>query len=399
MVRHVKRFANKKFIRTVDLDLLKRFLEPYRGEISLDLDALSKDNEKTRERLHEYFLAADESYPPQMLDDLHRIAELSTEVGVAHLRHRAELAGVELIPAAELEGNDGLRFNYRYLALRAFLDHPNIFEAALDWLTFDDHRSPAEFVGADEDVKLHVGKAAHAAFEQQAGEFFNARYQGRYCRARLYEDEDGVNILVTHGKQPVSTLVIVEDQERPLTFRETKQDTLTYDQATGRLKVTARTEEEKQRLCAIFAGTILGKPKFFDHGDCRRLYTLDPIAKAGAAFRLDREWDPDLVEAAVVEIQFYNQPRGGWVMTIRDAKDAIGRLYEKCPDMDLTETQINYVRLRFTFLLNGKKRKRTVKIKPPSLASFDRASLEDKVMEHLKHNGFCLSRRAAAAAA
>lgn len=399
MVRHVKRFANKKFIHTVDLTLLKRFLERYREEITLDLDALGEDNKQTRTRLYEYFLAADESYSPQMLDDLHRIAELSTEVGVAHLRHRAEVVGAELIPAAELEEKDGLRFNCRYLAVRAFLDHPDIFEAALDWMTFEDHQSPAEFVGVDEDVKPHVGKPARDAFEQQASAFFNTRYQGRYCRARLYHDEDGVNILVIHGKQPVSTLVIVGDQERPLTFRETKQDTLTYDQATGRLKVTARTEEEKQRLCAIFATTILGKPKFFDHGECRRLYTLDPIAKAGADFRLDGEWDPDLVEAAVVEIQFYNQPRGGWVMTIRDAKDAIARLYEKCPDTDLAETEINYVRLRFTFLLNGKKRKRTVKIKPPSLASFDRASLEDKVMEHLKRNGFCLSRRAAAAAA
>ncbi len=398
MARHVKRFANKKFIHTVDLELLKRFLRRYREKISLDLDALGEDNKQTRTRIYEYFLAADENYPAQMLDDLHRIEELSTEVGVAHLRHRAELAGVELIPAAELAKNDSLHCNHRYLALRAFLDHPEIFEAALDWLTFEDHRSPAEFVGADEDVKPHVGKPAREAFEEQAGQYFNARYQGRYCKARLYEDEDGVNILVTHGKQPVSTLVIVGDQERPLTFRETKQDALTYDQATGRLKVMARTEEEKKRLCEIFAATILGKPKFFDHGDCRRLYTLDPIAKAGADFRLDGAWDPDLLDAAVIEIQFYNQPRGGWVMTIRDAQDAIARLYEKCPDVDLTKAEINYVRLRFTFLLNGKKRKRTVKIKPPSLASFDRASLEDKVMEHLKHNGFCVSRHAAAAA-
>lgn len=287
MVRHVKRFANKKFIHTADLALLKRFLERYRQEITLDLDALGEDNKQTRARLYEYFLAADESYPPQMLDDLHRIAELSTEVGVAHLSHRAEMAGEELIPAGDLEKDDGLRFNCRYLALRAFLDHPDTFEAALDWLTFEDHQSPAEFVGADEDVKPHVGKPTRDAFEQQASEFFSTRYQGRYCRARLYHDEDGVNILVIHGKQPVSTLVIVGDQERPLTFRETKQDTLTYDQATGRLKVTARTEEEKKRLCEIFAATILGKPKFFDHGDCRRLCTLDPITKAGADFRLD----------------------------------------------------------------------------------------------------------------
>jgi hypothetical protein len=113
VARHVKRFANKKFIHTVDLELLKRFLGRYREEITLDLDALGEDNKLTRTRLYEYFLAADESYPAQMLDDLHRIEELSSEVGTTHLRHRAELAGVELIPAAERAENDGLHCNHR----------------------------------------------------------------------------------------------------------------------------------------------------------------------------------------------------------------------------------------------------------------------------------------------
>lgn len=395
MIRDVKRFASRKFIYTVDLTLLKRFLEPYREEISVDLDALGDDDKQARARLYEYFLNADENYPAQMLDNLHRIADLCTEVGVGHLRNRAEIAGIELIPIAELQTSDSLRFNPRYLALRAFLDHPDVFDAALDWLAFDDHRSPAEFVGADEDVKPHLGREAREAFEQQAGEFFNARYQGRYCKIHWYPDEDETNILVSHGKQPVSTLVIVEDQERPLTFRETKQDTLTYDQHTGRLQVTAATAEERQRLCAIFAATILGKPEFFQHDGCQRLYTLDPIAAAGASFKLNGEWDPELSSAAVVEIQFHDQPRGGWAVTIRDARDAIARLSETCPETDLEEAQINYVRLRFTFRVNGKRRRKTVKIKPPSLASFNRTSLEAKVMEHLRRNGFCLSRHAA----
>jgi len=399
VIRDVKRFASKKFISTVDLDLLRRFLEAYRKQISLDIDALCEDNEKTRALLFDYFVKADEHYPPQMLDDLHRIAELSTEAGARHLRHRAELAVVEIIPAHELENDDGLQFNPRYLALRAFLDQPDIFEAALDWVAFDDQRSPAEFVGADENVKPHLGKEAREAFKQQVGEFFRDRYQGRYCEVRSYDDEDGVYILVAHGKQPVSTLVVIQDKERPLTFREIKQDLLIYHQATGRLKVTASNEEERERLCAIFAATILGKPKSFEHDDCRRLYTLDPIAQAGAAFRLNGEWDPDLAEAAVIEIQFYNQLRGGWIVTIRDAKDAIARLYEKCPETNLREAQINYVRIRFTFWVRGRKRRKTVKIKPPSLASFNRTSLEAKVMEHLRRNGFCLSRHAAAAAA
>ncbi len=65
--------------------------------------------------------------------------------------------------------------NPRYLALRTFLEHPEVFEQASDRLAFHDSRSPGEFAGETEDVPPHLTEEAKAHFEEQAKAFFNTR--------------------------------------------------------------------------------------------------------------------------------------------------------------------------------------------------------------------------------
>ena len=392
MGRDVKRFVNKKFFYTVDLDLLKRFLKRYEGQIGLKLTDLAGDDGDARPRLFEYFLAADEKYPSEMLDDLHRISELSCELGTSLLRQRAQAVGVQIVPPEEIEEGDGMHLDPRYLALRALLDHPTVFDQAVDRLAFHDSKSPGEFAGEEEGVPPLQTDQAKADFEQQAASFFNARYKGNYCRVRWYPDDDGVSLIVFHGKEPVTTVAIQDDEEKSLTYRELRQDTITYDQHTGRVKVTASGDEEKQHLCDVFAATMLARPSFFQQQNSRDLYTLQRIVQEGPMFQLDGEWDPQLLDARVTEIQIDSGEWGGWMMTVRDPQDALLHLLDKCPEMDLSKAHINYVKLRFVFSAGRRKRKKTVKIKPPSLASFDRSTLEAKVLEHLKRNGLCVPR-------
>ncbi len=393
MLKDIKRFVDKKFIYTVDLNLLRRLLGPYRGQVPFDLETLEANDEEARSRLFEWLIDADESYPSQMLEDLHRLSELSTELGMGILRTRAEVLGRQLIPAEEIDEGDGLHLNPRYVALRAFLDHREIFDSAVDILTFFDNRSPGEFVGEEEGVAPQITDATILAFEQRAGEFYSSRYKGNYCRARCYPDDDGVNLLVIHGHIPISTITIEEDEERPRTLREARQDTIAYDQHTGRAKVTASGDDEKQRLCDIFAETMLGRPSFFQQQDSRNLYTLARIAQEGPMFQLDGEWDPQLLDAKVTEIQVDSGERGGWMMAVRDPHDALLHLLDRCPELDLSKAHINYVKLRFVFSAGRRKRTKTVKVKPPSVASFNRTTLEKRVLEHLKRNGLCVPRR------
>mgnify|MGYP000901125561 CR=1 FL=1 len=63
--RDVKKFANKKFFKTVDMGLLRRFFERFQDDIDLDLDDL------TPESVYEFLTEKlGEDCPPEMLEDL-----------------------------------------------------------------------------------------------------------------------------------------------------------------------------------------------------------------------------------------------------------------------------------------------------------------------------------------
>ncbi len=406
MAKNVKKFVNRQFIRTVDLALLERLVEPYAGVLAFEFDRLPQGDKERRETLFEFFRSADESFPSQLLDALHCILVLSSPNGMRVLQEEADREGIELIPASETSGtNDGRHLTPRHIALRAYLDHRDLFERALDLHAFLAPSSPMEFVGARDGVTArHEDVAARETFRREAAEYFSQRYLGKYCDVRWYSDGDEVCILVLHGKNMVTANVEQEGKERVLTFREIQQDTVSYHAASGRLKTGARYAPEKKKLAELFALHLLGEPGFFDGKDSRNLYTLAPVNAAGAAFRFQYDWDEELDRVRITEIQVDEGETGEhrrhprWSATVRDHMNAVARLSEMAPDLNLGTSRINYLKIEFTFRLDGKPRRITVKIKPPEEVSFRRDAFENRIMEHLRRNGLCIPRRSVAAA-
>ena len=81
MAKNVKKFVNREFAKTIDLDLLKRLLDPYARDIALDWSALPAGEKQKREAIFEFFRGTDERFPAQLLDALHRIMVLSDANG------------------------------------------------------------------------------------------------------------------------------------------------------------------------------------------------------------------------------------------------------------------------------------------------------------------------------
>jgi hypothetical protein len=380
----ITRFANKKFIDNIDLVLLRCFLDQH--ELP---DGFPSPDKITSAQVFEHLTGTPE-IDAELNYDLHRVFELSTETGVAHLRCVSELAKVVLIPEVELDA-EAMHLTPRNVAMRAFLDHREVFDRAHDCLAFEELKAPDEFAGIDEDVPISTDVLAWDMFETEVAAYFNGRYKGNYCRLRQHRDENEIVVIVVHGKMPVTTTAVENQQEKPITFRETTQSILAFDAGTGRLKVGAHGHESLT-VAKLFAKHLLKRPDFFDHADSRNLYTLKPIKVSGNAFKFDGDWDDEFVRCHVAEIQVSDSKRGGWRVTVRDPVDALQRLCNGDEDLDLAHVEINHIKLQMEFNSAGRKRKKTVKIKPPSVVSFDRKDLEDNVMEHLKRNGFCIPR-------
>lgn len=328
MAKSVKKFANKAFFQTVDLELLDRLLEPYIASLPFVLSELPRNEKDRRKALYERLLAVDESFPDELLDALHCILQLSDKQGLQCLQERAELVAVQLVPFEETQGeDDGRHLHPQHVALRAYLDHREIFDRAIDFRAFIQPSSPAEFNGAREGVDCrHDDPAASEAFCKAVSAYFSKRYLGKFCDIRWYPEEDEVNILILHGRHMAIRSVEDAGQEQVLRYRELRQDTIRFTPATGRLRISAEYSPEREQLRKLFAEHLIGEVDFFEGVDSQNLYTLQPVSEQGAEFELKTDWDSDLDKVRLVEVQIASERplgtrrRAPWALTIRDAR-------------------------------------------------------------------------------
>jgi hypothetical protein len=348
MAKSIKKFASKGFFQTVDLDLLERLLEGHAAGLPFALADLPEAEKERRRALHDRFLAIDEGFPDELLDALHCILQLSDKQGLSCLCERADLTGVQLVPVAETEGDrDGRHLHPQHVALRAYLDHREIFDQAIDFRAFLQPSSPAEFNGVREGVDCrHDDPTACEAFRQAVSAYFSGRYLGRYCEVRWYPEEDEINILILHGRHMMVTPVEERGEEHVIRFRELRQDTVRYSPATGRLRTSAEHATEREKLKVLFAVHLIGESDFFDGEDSENLYTLDPVREQGADFQLETDWDPDLEKVRIVEVQLAearpsDRPRRApWALTLRDTRNPLQRAKQMMPWVDFGAVEI-----------------------------------------------------------
>jgi len=391
MQRNVQRFLNHQFIEAIDIELVAEFLERHGavfGELSLTLTRESEPDDRVK-----FFTALARLNEPgseSVLEELHRIATIAKEPGFSALRERALLSGKDIIPPTDRLST----LDMRCIAFRTFLRFPEIFEQAEDWWALERHTAISEYEGEDP-VDPVLNDDAKELFAEGAEALYAERYREKYCKVRWYEQDGNAYAVVTHGILPVTTTRIEGGREEALTFREAKQDILIYDASTGRLQVGARHFEEKLRLRDLFAEAILEDCQYFQHPRSRNLYTLERVHREGRRFRLP-QYDPEALDQKVVEIEVReadDKPQG-WRIRVHDEANAIERFFEETRHEEFGFMELVSLTIRLAVVVNGKKRKKTVRIKPPGIASFNRSSGEAIVMSYLRRNGFCCERNA-----
>lgn len=403
MAKNLKKFVNPRFTKTVDLSLLRRLFERHNALLrGLDLAVFDGETEAARGALLDFFAGPEENYPEGLIADLHRIAELGNSNGLRLLQEQAARLRLSLVPATH--EREEVHHDPKHVALRAFLDHPVIFNAASDMLALEARISLAEFAGRAEGIEARLDDGTKVAFERDARSLFEADMRGRYCRIGWYDDADEVNIVVTHGAPVTTTPIVQDDTERVISFRAAEHAVLAYSAVTGRLKVGGVAKARRGDIAEIFARTMLGQPGFFAAPDSQTLYTLGPIERAGFGFRFTHAFDPGIRRVQIVEVQadrIATDPRTGETRAYeafiaRDHRDnALDRMGETAPGIVFRPDayRIGHIMIRIHFDVGEAKPVRvTVKIKPPGTAMFKRHRFEAQIMQLLRRNGLCHER-------
>lgn len=404
MGANLKKFVNPKFTRTVDLILFKRLFERYAGRLKgFDLGVLEGESDAARKALSEFFAGPEENYPEGLIADLHRIAELGSREGLRLLQEQARRREIHI-------GSEDGRDDPKHVALRVFLDHPQLFDAAFEIHALEARRSIGEFAGAAEGVEASINGETRAAFEQKAKSLFEADLRGRYCRIDWHEDGDELHVIVGHAAHVTTTPVVKNEREQVISYRAAEHGVLAYSALTGRLKIAGIAKAHRSEIAEIFAQTMLGRPGFFAAPDSQTLYTLGPIEQAGFGFRFTHAFDPGIRRVQIVEVQadrISADPLTGDTKTrsaivLRDpGGDALGLLGESAPRIYFRPNayRIGHLTIRVHFDVGEPKPVRvTVKIKPPGSVIFKRHRFEARIMELLRRNGLCHEREPGQAA-
>lgn len=398
MAGNLKKFINPRFIKTIDLRLMNTLLARHKDKLNdFDLSVLNEEEPDAREALGEFLTGSEENYPEGLRADLHRVAELGDKSGLEIIQAQADRHGVDLFPELKVgdEEEPNKAHDPKHLALRVFLEHPDLFDAAADQRAMMAADRLQEFAGKERGVAVDLSDDRMKRFEAAIRDLFCEAFQGDYCRVGEYVDDGEINLVIAHGSV-VSTMPVVEGQEeRVISVRQIKHAVIRYSETTGMLGLARIRKAHQAEIAEIFASEILEKPGFFDGDDARDLYTLSPIEEAGPTFNFDHRYDPviDRVEITEAAADLMIPGKGGYLRAARSFRsrdpggEALKHLAETPADFG-GSWRLGELVFRVVFKSDAKRQPQvTVKLRPPSVLQFRRTQHEARILTLIERHG------------
>ena len=392
----IKKFINPKFLKSIELGLMRELFIRHFGEDAMPV-AFDTEVPTVRSALTKYFEEPVTEWQEGLVADLHRVAELGSTEGMQLILNEARRQGVVLYPVTEAEDTESapIKHEAKHVALHAYLHHHQIFEAAADFQALRAPTAMAEFRGPERDVGADLTDETSAAFKAAIMRLFAQDLQGDYCRLGPYEEEGEINLVVSHGAPVTTTPVVAGDRERIITLRAVKYAALRYAPNEGLLRIGGVPKGQQGEVAAIFAEHILGRPGFFAGKDARNLYSLEPITRFGPDFVFDHAFDERILDARIVAAaaDFFAEDEDGAWRHVRtwESKDASGAALRHFKASEVRfgrGWRLGEITFRVFFKSDAKRpAKVTVRLKPPGTLAFRRTRFEKAIHALVARNG------------
>jgi hypothetical protein len=393
----IKKFINPKFLRTIDLDLMRELFARHYEADEIPV-AFVGEPAAIRQSLMDYFEAPVTEWSEGVVADLHRVAEVGTGEGLQLILNEARRQNVVLYPDAETGTDEDApaKHDAKHVALHTYLHHHRVFEAAADFQALRAPSAMAEFRGPRRHVDADLTEDTKSAFRAAIIKLLAQDLQGEYCRVGQYEEDSEINLVVSHGAPVTTTPVVAGDREEIITLRAVKYAALRYSPAEGLLRVGGVAKARQADIAETFAEHILAQPGFFAGADARDLYTLDPIGAAGPGFAFDHAFDERILEVRIVaaaadlferdeDEQKWRYVRS-WVS--RDASGGALRHFRESEVRFGRGWRLGEITFRVFFKTDRKRPAQvTARLKPPGTLAFRRTRFEKAVHALVARNG------------
>ena len=371
----LRRFSNPSFLKSISPALLIRFLTIHQEFLAKR--GLTLDTGLDCEALAMILMAPDENTPDMLLDALFFVDEMSVPGLHDDLLSSAQEAGIDAKSMDSLTPAD--------LAVRVWLANPNLLQRlhAERFLV-----KPKSFQSFLSSLALSPSLAKPTVATLKALEvdldcWFATKKRGRGTRVFAVVNENIAQFVVRHGEPYRREGTLENGESSRVYYRPEKFDIVTYSHQSGELSIHASTKGQKQAYCILFGKHLFGSEQTFEVDAEEGKFTLRPIVDQGRDCLVCTDAE-GIEHVALTELQFRHDSAYAHVETHKgeDVFQAMDDVRRKIP---FTATLVK-ASLRVTF--SKTLRPRTVVIRPPNIAIFDRESDSETLNDWLTKRGF-----------
>jgi hypothetical protein len=371
----LRRFSSPSILRQIDPGLLARFLAGH-AERWPALQELLSSSPLNIDRLATLLIEPGDDAPDPLLDALFFVDELSAPEMYEDLLDEARRAAIPLGETPNLSPAD--------LAVRIWLDDPEVLQRYHAERFLIRTKKFEHFPSVETHLPnlRGVQEQIIQGLQEDLDAYFETRKKGRGSRVFPFVKDDAVWFLVRHGEKLRREGTIENGQSSSVFYRPEKYDIVIFDRALGELAVHADAKGETAEYCRAFGKRLFNSESIFSTEVSGR-FSLAPIIDRG----------PDcLICSDVNGIEWVRLTELRWRhdcqqrhVEIHQADDVFAALADIRRSIPRSATLLKAVfKIKFT---HGE-RPRSVAIKPPNAAVFDRESDAPLVHDWLARRRF-----------
>jgi hypothetical protein len=271
-----RNFSNLAFLQSIDKPrFLSRLLAEYVEYFSrhgVNVSALANDDACDRQLLA-VFTRPDGEMPGKLLEALYVLDEVADEAGHERILEEAKRLRIDLSELADdLSPAD--------FAIAVSLDNPRLIRICREKTVCRRAKRYYEFRSRDR-RRLSISGVRKKIIKMQnyLAPWFEKRKRTRTCEIFVYQENDGVRCLITHGNLYRTDASITRKLERSrIGYWPQRHDSLIYDKRTGILKIHAQFEAERNAYRETFGKILFDDPTYFQEG---QIYSLQALHTNG----------------------------------------------------------------------------------------------------------------------
>jgi len=373
----LRNFSNPAILKAISRPLLMQFLQRYAAFFAVRHFNMHAGDEFDYDHLASILMSPSEDTPEELLDALFFIDEMSLPGYYDELMNKTSKAGIDMGTLPQPTVGD--------LAVAIWLASPNLLESIHAEQFMVRAKKFDSFLTTCSSIPQFTLPAAATIqnLEGDLNNWFETKKRGRGTKVFVFMRDDIAWFLVRHGEPYKREGTLKNGESSSIFYRPEKFDVLLYNPEIGEFSIHTSTKGEKKAYCKFFGRHIFGSDSMFDIDNSGDKYTLDPLRIDGADSLLCTDVD-GIDEIQLCELQLRHDANI-YHIEIHKADDVFDALESQSRCIP---EGASLVKASFKITFTNSVRPRTVSIRPPNVAIFDRESDSLIVNTWLKKRGF-----------